>query len=760
MGGYMAISEPRPVSTAEKGAGTHGVALVVTTDNDSATELDYALRRLGYRAQVSQSFTLGLERLSERTYDVIVVYMRTWDRPVADFIRTARMLQPKQPIVLVGSRRQVRKGLTQVGLPRFFPLTGARVDKAIEQALGSSEGLLSRVQYDALYSLLDAARMAVENVELSALTDTMLPVIARIGEASRVVLYVRPPDADGLRVAAAFPPEPNGSDEAQQASGAIAAASLDAGGPFTATLGGVNLEVDHELNTREASRAVALPLVYQNQAVGVLTLFFESEDEDPQGLEQVEDLGHYLAVVVRADQLKDTNISLEGAAAQYQEEAELRRREVQSLNRMLQSHLASVEEAEEKLNGLSAAQERLMRTIGTLVGRRTESGVPPERVRAWLMAVAESLELEDPSIGELAYLHDIGTLVPEAESHELHGGGEAAESGRHAALGAELLSQLDFPQAIVAAVRHHHENFDGSGQPDGLTEEAIPIGSRILRVLDGYLGTGGRELDPGDAAQARDFLIRETGRAFDPKIVGAFLEILDQERPEQSAENQVISTISHELRSPLTYLLGYSELLAQQRDLPKDAAERAQELRDEAVHMSRLLEQLLEISRLEGGSRIAQDDLDLDALLGRVVKRLSKFSENFEILYKSTGEPAMVRGDDVRLVEAIDNLLDNAMKYSPNGGLIEVVLGHAQEHYQISVSDQGIGIPADALDKLFNKFYRVDGPMADTIRGTGLGLNLVKGIVEAHGGTIWVESEEGKGSTFFFTIPLATSVER
>ena len=347
-----------------------------------------------------------------------------------------------------------------------------------------------------------------------------------------------------------------------------------------------------------------------------------------------------------------------------------------------------------------------------------------------------------------------------------HAEDQSDEATRHATLGAQLLEDQGFPRDVVAAVRHHHESFDGSGHPEGLAEEQIPLPARALRVLDAYLEA--TEMDEGEeassASEGRSLLASQVGRAFDPQIVHAFLKVLDRERrvdsmvPRDSTEGSVFSTISHELRSPLTHLLGHSELLAQETGLPRGTADRVQEMHQEAVRMSRLLEQLLEVSSLDDGegNGIAHDEVDMDQVVAQGVARAARSSPQFQFKYVGPDEKAVARGDELRLMEVMSNLLDNAVKYSPTGGLIEVELRRQGPDLVVRVADQGIGIPVNARDRVFDRFYRVQNPLTKKVRGSGLGLSLCKSIVEAHGGRIWVQggdSDEGSGSTFVFTIP-------
>lgn len=188
----------------------------------------------------------------------------------------------------------------------------------------------------------------------------------------------------------------------------------------------------------------------------------------------------------------------------------------------------------------------------------------------------------------------------------------------------------------------------------------------------------------------------------------------------------MISTVSHELRSPLTFLVGYSELLSAEKDLPAEARERIKEMHQEA---------------------------DLADLIRRSVTKAKTKTSQHQVEVQLPQEPLRIKTDPDKLAQVLDNLLDNAIKYSPNGGGILIRGEHQDGKIKVSVIDQGIGISKEHQVRLFEKFYRVDSPLKHTVAGTGLGLSLCKRIIEAHGGRIWVESEEGKGSTFSFTIP-------
>lgn|GEM_PF-2285206 len=244
--------------------------------------------------------------------------------------------------------------------------------------------------------------------------------------------------------------------------------------------------------------------------------------------------------------------------------------------------------------------------------------------------------------------------------------------------------------------------------------------------------------------------------------------ILAQEQSQRLAEAQIaalqelnrlkdefVSTVSHELRNPLTYLMSGSELL-QAGILPPKQQEVIREIARTADTMSRIVEDLLDLSRLGTGRfRLEREPVDLRALIRRVVHSIETgaLRHRFRVLLPQA-LPA-VPADPVRIEQVLLNLLTNAVRYSPAGGTITVSARLMADAVEVAVQDQGIGIPADKLERIFETFYRVESPQVRSVRGSGLGLAVCKALVEAHGGRIWVESQEGIGSTFSFTLPLA-----
>jgi signal transduction histidine kinase len=226
-------------------------------------------------------------------------------------------------------------------------------------------------------------------------------------------------------------------------------------------------------------------------------------------------------------------------------------------------------------------------------------------------------------------------------------------------------------------------------------------------------------------------------------------------------KEELVGIVSHELRTPLTSLRGFSELLLNKQFSPEQQRKFLTIIEQESTRLANLINDFLDLRRIEAGRQVLRlDTFDIRALIRERVDTLppSDTQQEVTLVFPETG--LLVWADEERIRQVLANLLSNAVKYSPNGGAICVEVSQDGGEVVVSVADHGVGIPRDAIPKLFSKFFRVNQPQTKNIGGTGLGLALVKEIVEAHQGRVWVESELGKGSTFFFSLPTVVASTR
>ncbi len=236
-------------------------------------------------------------------------------------------------------------------------------------------------------------------------------------------------------------------------------------------------------------------------------------------------------------------------------------------------------------------------------------------------------------------------------------------------------------------------------------------------------------------------------------------------REEEETKSTFVSIISHELKTPVAIIKGYAQTLARP-DAKWDqetAIQGLQIIEEEADRLESLIDTLLDVSRIQaGGLKLDITDVDLRKLLERLVQDYETQTTLHQIELDLPEDLPIISGDEERLRQVFTNLLNNALKYSPEGGLIRIGAwvdkdpreGAQAGRVVLYVADQGVGIPDSELPFIFERFYRVDSSLRRSTAGAGLGLFLVRAIVEAHNGEIWVHSELGKGTTFFVALPI------
>jgi signal transduction histidine kinase len=234
----------------------------------------------------------------------------------------------------------------------------------------------------------------------------------------------------------------------------------------------------------------------------------------------------------------------------------------------------------------------------------------------------------------------------------------------------------------------------------------------------------------------------------------AAVAIENARRFEQSDE---VAKLVQELSAPVTSIAGFSQLMLASSELgAENLRTELESVNREAVYLAQMVNNFLDISKLETGRlRLERKTVNLRSVAQEVLDQLQAQAAERNITLSLLGRENIpkVRGDVRRLRQVIMHLVDNAIKYNREGGLVELTLSSNRVRVQVSVQDTGTGIAPDDLELVFNKFYRVSGKR-NQVTGAGLGLSVAKKIIEAHGGDIWVESELGAGSRFAFSLPV------
>ncbi|WP_338450408.1 cell wall metabolism sensor histidine kinase WalK [Niallia oryzisoli] len=246
---------------------------------------------------------------------------------------------------------------------------------------------------------------------------------------------------------------------------------------------------------------------------------------------------------------------------------------------------------------------------------------------------------------------------------------------------------------------------------------------------------------------------KETG--FVNGLITVLHDVTEQEKIEME-RREFVANVSHELRTPLTTMRSYLEALSdgawQDKDIAPNFLNVAQ---NETERMIRLVNDLLQLSKMDSKDyKLSKEWVDFVVFFNRIIDRFELTKEQtVDFERKLPDKPILMEIDPDKLTQVIDNVISNALKYSPEGGKVTFRIKEQEDQIIVSITDQGVGIPKGNVNKIFGRFYRVDKARSRKLGGTGLGLAIAKEMVEAHDGHIWARSIEGKGTTIFFSLP-------
>lgn len=234
---------------------------------------------------------------------------------------------------------------------------------------------------------------------------------------------------------------------------------------------------------------------------------------------------------------------------------------------------------------------------------------------------------------------------------------------------------------------------------------------------------------------------------------------LDKAQELSRLKNDFINTTSHELRTPLSSIIGFSEFLEDDigGTLTFEQRSFVHQIQENSNRLKRLVDDLLDFAQFEGSTvRLTLQEIDLVDLIREVVDGLQSLIQKKQLSFEAhlPDEPLILQLDQNRIEQVVINLVSNAIKFTPPEGRIDLVVSQFSDEVRVEVTDTGVGIAPQHLSRIFTKFYQVNPISLTKHAGTGLGLAISKALVEAHGGRIGVSSEIGKGSTFWFTLPI------
>ena len=332
-----------------------------------------------------------------------------------------------------------------------------------------------------------------------------------------------------------------------------------------------------------------------------------------------------------------------------------------------------------------------------------------------------------------------------------------------------MASEKNKSEAILQNTSHGVLAYDASGKLIHVNNASIELLSGIdleVVIVSDILTMLGFTLDEINSLQPEEILeaTYEDGDAFILSVVTAYknqnnevdgfilvLQDISRQMKLDNMRKEFVANVSHELRTPLTTIRTYTETLL---DGAMEDAEMSTKflktIDDEAQRMTLLISDLLELSRIDSqATKLELDVVDLVALIKNTVRSSNVLAEQKEqaIIVDVPTNPCFIEANALRITQVLNNLFSNAIKYSPENTEIKVYMETTEKFYRVFIKDQGMGIPAESLPRIFERFYRVDKARARAMGGTGLGLAIVKEIMEEHGGTVHASSVLGQGTT-------------
>ncbi len=332
---------------------------------------------------------------------------------------------------------------------------------------------------------------------------------------------------------------------------------------------------------------------------------------------------------------------------------------------------------------------------------------------------------------------------------------------------ASVLSVLS-SSAVVLDAEDRVLQASDAARSFGLVEGEALMAGELLALArqvrrDGEIREGEFEVTPGGGiGGVTSFAVRVAPLGGDVGCDGLVLVLAEDQSESRRVEEvrrDFVANVSHELKTPVGALALLAETVEDAADDPDAVRRFAGRMRQEAARLTNLVQDIITLSRIQAAEPVPDPTaVPLDAVIAEALDRCRMKANARGIALADVGDRGLgVHGDEDLLITAIRNLLENAVAYSPERTRVVVTTRCAGDQVEISVEDQGIGIPARDLQRIFERFYRVDPARSRATGGTGLGLAIVKHVMAAHGGTVTVQSVEGAGSTFTISLPLRST---
>jgi signal transduction histidine kinase len=408
----------------------------------------------------------------------------------------------------------------------------------------------------------------------------------------------------------------------------------------------------------------------------------------------------------------------------------------------------------------------LLHRVGETLYASPELGATMDAV---LRAVGQALPHDT---GTLHLLDGKGALVPRAA----HGYSLGESRQRSFQVGEGVVGWVAAHRApTIVGDSHIDRRFDGRDEGDSRSMLAVPLlaGDRLLGALSLVRRAPAAPFTETDLVLVATIgnsaaIAIENARRFEQeRALAQRLEEVHQlyaREHDLVAELQqnnriyasVVRTVSHELKTPLFGIQGFAQMLIDGTHSPEDVCEFAVEIRDNAVRLTQYADRILSEDGLQRGRVVLElGEVELQSLVAGVLRSLSATSASHRLINDVPGDLPLVCGDRDKVVQIMVNLVGNAIKYSPAGGTVRVAAEALEGMVEFTVEDEGVGVAVEDRERIFERFFRVGSESTRGISGTGIGLSIVRGLVELHGGSVWVDDAPVRGSRFHVRLPQA-----
>jgi len=793
--------------------------ILVVDDDPSVVDVCVSLlQEAGYEADGVTDSSLALGRVKNESYDLVLADIVMPRIDGFALIGAIHEIDPSLGIVIItayGTLETSIKALSK-GAEGFImkPFDEKQLETAVGNALARRRLARERIRLKTLIPLFEISQQFMQSSDLDSLLNSIVEVSQREAGASRVALLLFDNTAGAYSIAATI--GMSGSVDECDVLESLAPHIVEQGKSLLLFDGDLmSGHFTQALDQLRAASLLTLPLRAGGTLTGVLVLV----KDEGEGLFSHADRefltilgGQAAAALVNARLLEETRRRLTESQALL----DLSGGMTKSLqtDRLLQ---LVVDSAMRLIPLGNKCVIHLVGEDGTLLvphyssepepSRVAESGIPVgQGIAGCALRTRETIHVPDvgsdprflrlTSAGNLRSLlvsplfvggRDIGTLTINSVTKNAFGADEerllstlahqAAVALEQARLVESIVTEKRRMEAIIQSMADGLIMFSRAGYVTALNPAleqmmGIPRERVIGRILSDLEDDEGMrriasichiETPVEDVSIGQRVLRVHASTVLDSagRILGYVRVVHDVTRFKEAdrMKNEFISNVSHELRTPLFSIRGFLELMKSGKVPDEETrVEFINTMYRKTLHLNRLVDDLLDISRMEQGTfELEAGPLAVRPLISHAVAEMQFSAQEKEIHLETSVPKALppVWGDPNRLEQVVINLMDNAIKFTPREGSVTVRARVLEGELVIEVQDTGPGIPTDALDKLFTRFYQVDASSTRRTGGTGLGLSISQQIVEAHGGRIWVDSEVGKGSTFCFTVPLA-----